>query len=236
MTQPVSHGYPDHGRYSARADKFINSQSSVTIDASETYGRFFVGDIDFLGLRFFAQTNHFSFQVSFYESQTSTLPFGNQTFSIRENGSLDLTIPVTGPWVEYVIAPSAVDSIFTQRSWTAHSATFGALLSYNAPIIASTNQSIAAGASLTVSTTKVWPGEAHWFTESAVATWTSRIETIDYLGNTIIIDEFRATAAGDKGRQIFLPPINVQLIITNQSAGAGTFRAAIVARPIEPGR
>lgn len=236
MTQPVSHGYPDWGRSQPRADKFINSQSLVSIDAVTTYGRFFVGDIEFLGLRFFASTNHFSFAVTFYETEVSTLPLGNQTFSIRQNSSLDLTIPVTGPWVEYEVTPSAAASIFTQRSWTAHAGSYGALLSYSAPILVSTGASIGANSSSTLSTTKIWPGEAHWFLDSAATNFRAELSVIDYVGNVTIIDMMRFTAAGADEHQVFLPPMNAQLTIFNSTAGSATFRAALVGRPIEPGR
>lgn len=236
MTAPISHGYPDFGRYIATADKLISQVTGNVIDAVTTHGRFFVGDVSYLVIFMTTSINHAQWRIRFWDSATGGNLLAGHTFSIRATGNFDGSVSVLGPWVEIQVTPSAVDTEYTYIMSTAHRPVFNNVNSATDPVLLAANSNIGAGASLTVTATRIWPGEAHWFTESAVATWTSRVETIDYLGTAIIIDEMRKVAAGDDGRRIFLPPCNIQMVVTNQSGGAGTFRFAVVARPIEPGR
>lgn len=236
MTSPVSHGYPDFGRYRATADKVLIAQTAAVINAPQTLSRLFVGDTPYVFISLSPAVNHFHCRIDFYDAPSAGNRFSGQALSVRLNQAASWTIPVAGPWMEVILTANAYPATYTLRMDTAHVPYSGLAGEHDGNILLAANQNILAGASATVTAIRVWPGEAHWFCESAVATWTARVETLDYLGTATIIDEMRKTAAGDDGRQIFIPPISVQMVVTNQSAGAGTFRFAVVARPIEPGR
>lgn len=236
MTAPVAHGYPDYGRYLAAADKLLVSDTQSNIDAVTTYPRMFVGDVPFMGIWLRVSTNHFRFNFDFYDAREGGNYLTGQPFSIRQGSEMDITIPVGGPFCEMSAQPSAVDGEFERTIWTAHSSNQYTRLSYDSLILASFNANINAGATQTISSSRVFAGEAHWFADSAAATWTARVETLDFQGTAVIIDEIRATAAGSDGRQIFLPPIDTQIVVVNSTGGGATFRTALVGRPIVPGR
>lgn len=236
MTAPLPHGYPDFGRYAARSDKLIHSQSNVVISAETEYGPYFVGDVPHIGLRFFAQTNHFQLQATFFDTVGASFFLGNRSFSLRQNSTLDITIPVMGAFVVFTVSPSGANSQFTLRSWNAYASMWSDLSLYNSPVLASMDQSIGAGAAVEVDATRIWPGSAHWFVAGDATTWITELRTIDYLGTVQNIALIRRFAADSDGFIVFLPAINARIRTTNLSGSAATFRAYLVGRPIEPGR
>lgn len=236
MTQPVSHGYPDWGRYAAVADKVLVADTQSNISVTTTYPRLFVGDVPYLGINLTVTANHMAFRFLFWDAPTGGNSLTGQGFSIRNGSDLEITIPVGGPWVELIAIPSAANSAFSRLLFTSSQSHRFTFLGYGEGILISFNQSIPAGNTVTFSANKVFPGEAHWFTESPGDNWTSRVETFDFAGTATIIDEFRTTTIRDAGRQIFLPPIDVRMVVVNSGAVGASFRGALVARPIEPGR
>lgn len=236
MTSPVAHGYPDWGRFEASADKLLAFDQQLDVDAGTSYPRFFVGDVPYVSVWLNAITNHFAFTLRFLDAQTGGNFLAQQVCSVRDGSEFDATIPVSGPWLELTATPSAANSAFQYALATARTPHIGMRSGYNDPVLVSFNATVGAGASLTTEAVRVYAGEAHWFAETALATWTARLETFDFAGASIILDEFRGITAGHEGRQVFIPPVNMRIVVTNQTGGAGSFRGALVHRPVELGR
>lgn len=236
MTSPVSHGYPDYGRFMAGADKLLASDTQVGVNASTIYPRLFVGDVDYVSVFLRSLINHFAFTLRFLDANVGGNLLSQQVCSVRNATEFDATIPTAGPFLELEATPSGAGSSFQRSFATAHSPHIGMRSGYNDPILISFNQVIGAGANATFNALRVYAGEAHWFTESAADDWTSRLETFDYAGASIIIDEFHTNIVTDKGRQVFVPPVNMRIVVTNFTVGAASFRGSLVHRPIEVGR
>jgi hypothetical protein len=236
VTAPITQGYTDYGRYSARASKLYVNDDNVALNFTVIRGPFFVADIPYLAFLFDSFGTTVNFTMEYYLDSSLNIALGSQDVECAVDGGFDYSLPVQGPWVRFLIDPVSATGTYSLKVYEVAGPLANLRGSASNNILVATNSSVGAGATQTFASTRTVPGEAHWFTESAVATWTSRVESVDALGVTTIIDEIRQVAAGDKGRQIFLPSTPCQIVITNSSAGAGTFRAALVARPIEAGR
>jgi hypothetical protein len=236
MTAPVAHGYPDYGRYAARADKLIDQASAVTISATTTHGRYFVGDVPFVLPFLFADANHIRWRVQFYDAATGGNLLAGFAISTRQGSQFDATVPVVGPFMSLQITPSAANTTYSFILSTAHSAIFDSPTSATDNVLATINQSVAAGATVTSDSTRVWPGEATWFVRSTSTNWQFRIDTIDYLGAMLRVEHVALAAAGTQRGVIFLAPANMRLTVINGDAVAREFSTSLVARPIDPGR
>lgn len=235
MTAPIGTGYPDWQRVQSRAAKLFVNNQNVGISGVVTVGPFFVGDIPYLATIFDVSLNPATFSAEYYLEEGLTTFLGDQTIDVPAQGGVDISLPVQGPWVLFRITPVGgvgYDLVVYEVA--------GPLANLRGSgqnnILCSLAQNVNAGATATVDTGRIWPGEAHWFVETALGTWTAGLTSISAAGTSIIIDNARGLTAGDKQRQIFLPATMIRLSFTNQTAGAGTVRAALVARPIEPGR
>lgn len=236
MTQPVAHGYPDYGRFASTVDKILLVVDDGAASGFPIHGRFFVGDAERLGIIASLSVDNAEFSIEFWSADTGGTQMGGWAFGVRSGSKVDTTVPVAGPWVDVSLNPNGANPTYDLVLYTARAPVLNSVTSSRGNMLCTINQSIGAGAGVTVTSTRIWPGEAHWFCESAVAGWNAQATSISFSGSVAVIDSFRSTVADGLGRQIFLPATNVQLIVNNTSAGAGTFRAAIVARPIETGR
>lgn len=235
MTSPVSHGYPDYGRFSARADKFIHSQANVVISAEQIYGPYFVGDVEYLGIRVFGQTNNVSVHAEFLDTPSASFFLSARAFEVNQNCTLDRTILVMGPYVQFRVSPSAANTQFTLRAWTSHASAAGDLSGAASPTLISFAQVIAAGGNFEADATRIWPGQALWSVSASVAAWIFELRTVGYTGTITNIAVHTRPAIDSDTFLVFLPAQQARIRVTNQAAGAGTFRGILVGRPIEPG-
>jgi len=206
------------------------------IDGSEQVYRGFVGDTPYLGFLAFATTNHFLFSIRFYSDAALTVPLATQDFSVRAGGTVHTTIPTLGSYVEIIARPSAVNSAYALRFYTARVPGIPFTEGDNFGIIGSTiANAILAGATEILSTTNVAPGMAHWYVTTDATVWFADLGSVSDLGVVRVIDRIDNLSA-DRTHLVFLPPTSMRISFTNSDGVARTWGASIVARPIEPAR
>lgn len=236
MTQPVSHGYPDYGRFQAYSDKLLDFTANETIDGLQVRSRRFVGDVPYIGLNLLAIVNNFEFQTYFYDSQTGGALLGTQSIGVNQGSRAEFAVPVGGPWFEMRVAPVNVGSEFTYVSYTAHSSL--RLFTGNAQtasLLSNLGTVVGAGVTNTVTTTRIAPGEAHWFaTFSSGASYRIRLLTIDAFGSRRLIDLVDNTSPA-MSRRVFLPACNIQIESFNGDGVDRQLLYALVTRPIASG-
>jgi hypothetical protein len=233
MTAPISHGYPDFGRTLARANVIYHNFSDADIDASETLASRFCGDRAFLTFRFFAVTNHFNLRFEFWDSASGGSFLAVDIWSCRAGKFITGSIPVLGPWLRVVVAPSAVNSAYEFRVYGTDAPYWPDTgSSFNNNLYAQDGISIGAGATRTDNFALIWPGPATWHAASTAASWTSYLEAIDDVGTTSIID--RATQVQDgpgNRRLVYLPRALCRVRTTNNDASARTFFLFVTGHP-----
>lgn len=235
MTAPFSTGYPDYGRYSARALKTYVDQNFTGISAVTTKGPFFVGDVPFVGVSCTATANGFLVQVQYGDTSVSFSAFSNLELHPFVGVPVFVVVPVIGSYVRIVLSPSAANSAITLRvwaSWTAANATL--TQGVGNVLISSGLVSVGSGATTTFSAPYIWVGEAVWNFESEVATFRVTVDTVDELGATKRLDTVSGKTSGTS-RSLFLPGLRTQISLTNLTGAAGNMGCALMGRPIGPG-
>jgi hypothetical protein len=236
MTQPIGTGYPDFGRYIAHSQKLYADLTVADIDAATDYGPYFVGDVPHIGVRFTATTlNHFVF-FRWQMDQPGTVFLADDSCVVNQGNLLGTSLPVKGPWLRIGVTPSAANAAFTLKLWSlVEAASFG-LSDPKANILLGTfNTAVAAGATSTLNSLRPWPGAAVWTVFTALATWEAQLGTVDFGAAFNPIDSVNQ-ANPNPSRSLFLPMEPVRTTFTNNTGAAGTYRLAVMARPIGPGR
>lgn len=236
MTMPIGHGYPDYGRYQARTDIILDTETDTVIDVPDTRGRYFVGHVETYGLRFTPTVNHFAVAPRFFDSQAGGNEFSSHNYSIRANGGIDIMAPTLGPWMQIDLTPSAAGATFSMRTWTGHSlgrsfrgqATDSILLSQVDP-------AVGAGATVNFDSGRVWPGMVHWHVSTALAGWVAQLGVFDWAGVFTVIDQFDQAGGAKQSNLVFLPPVNARIAFQNTTGAAGAARVILAARPMGPG-
>jgi hypothetical protein len=236
MTQPLSHGYPDYGRVASRAAKIFVDVNNVTLNSEVSYGPFFVGDIPHLAYVLDVFDTTVEFVAEYYTTSALGGFLGDQRLSVGVDGGFDLSLPVQGPWVFFAITPISATGSFDFKAYEVGGPLSNLRGSANSAILASFSGPVAAGATSTTTVNRAHPGSAHWFWQTDSPVWSARINALSPSGAGFRIDGHTGQAAGSVGRQIFLPPMAIELQVVNQDVAQRTFVGALVARPLEPGR
>lgn len=236
MTSPVTRGYPDYSGFLLRANRLLNTETGTVLNASTTRGRFFVGDSPYHGIRFVADTNHFEATCSFYDQQTGGTELTAQTYSIRQGSTLDLNAPVGGPWLQVDVEPAPTPATFDMTLWTASSPGRFARADWSDCILFHREaQLVNAGATLTIDSTRIWPGSVVWSIATGIATWAASLRHLDWAGTNYLLDSMDNTGGIRQQRQMLIGPANLRLVFQNTSGANGTMNVSVIARAIEPG-
>lgn len=235
MTAPIPHGYPDWGRVAAVSDKIIYADTPSGINGLVTYDRVFVGDAPFIGMALRPTTHHFEFRFLFYDDESAGNLLTGQFFSVRNGSDLMLTIPVAGPWLEMSALPSTSGAAFDRTVWTASSANLYDRNNFVGSILLNHNANVGAGTTVSVSATRVAPGEAYWSVRSLATNWEMRLETVDYTGTVRRIENASSLGSAIQRGGIFLPPIDARVTLVNNDAASAFMFFSLTARPMAPG-
>src|SRR5688572_17716819 len=96
MTTPVQVGYPDWGRYSARATKvYVNAAATASVGLLDNYGPFYVGDVPYLGIAI-QSDQPLQTIITTYSDESATVQLGFHSIDVRANGQADIILPVFG--------------------------------------------------------------------------------------------------------------------------------------------
>lgn len=235
MTAPIAHGYPDWGRFAARADTVWIRSNGFNVDVSATHGPFLSAAYQFLRIKFTASANHFQVFIEFYEDQAGMFSTGIHNFECRQGTTLDWIFPILGPWMAVIVVPNVVASTYTlglHSAWGPYHPTS------SGPdqnlLINRINESVPAGATENYDATFIWPAEAHWFAEKPAGTHEIRLVTLDTLGNETPLSRLGPDLTSTR-TPVFLTARMARIKFVNSAAAAAVFHATLVGRPIQPG-
>lgn len=117
MTAPVSHGYPDFGRFAATADIEICRQSNVGINADTNVNLGFVGSLPYLGHTTVAVLSNLKVNYAFYSDASYTNQVGNMSAQLQQGGRFEEPIPVLGPFLQVQIFANAYPATYSLIMW-----------------------------------------------------------------------------------------------------------------------
>lgn len=237
MTAPVEHGYPDYGRYSARADVVLVKETGTVSNVITTRGPFFVGGNTHLAFEMFVSSGSVDVTFVYYQDQARTIELSQTNMSIQSANYCSMTVPVRGPWLYLILAPSITPFLFNLALWTAAGPSIGHPNVAGASILLSLDGvNIAAAATRTDDLEYVWPGEASWSADMPTATtFDIRLQAISASGAVTLLDHINQTTP--QGRHtVFLPPMSLRVASHNADAGPRPIYATLLARPFDPGR
>lgn len=234
MTQPVSHGYPDFGRYVATADKELLNLNVADIDAQTNYGPVFVGDVPWLGIFFLSSGGAFTVQMRYGTQPNGTGILTTQSFTVESAGIALLSFPVGGPYLTLRVTPQAINGVFNAQVYTQHSPapTDNSDTSSNI-VLSSVATAVGAGATVTVTASRVFPGPAVWNVFTTLATWEAHVRSHTAGGSQTRLDTVNQAVA-QPSRMLYLPYEFVRVAFTNNTGAAGTFNTTIVTSPSWP--
>lgn len=236
MTQPVSVGYPDWGRYAARATKIYLNENIDTSSTEVERGRFYVGDVPYIRLNAEGAGDRHRIHLEFWSAASGGSVMGYSTVVMPASGNHYVSYPVLGPFLNVRIRSntlvSTCDTMVSGLWAPSKSSHFDALSS----IIISNSQALAAGAQATVTAEFVWPGLASYSLSGDSGPCRVVIRALNLAGVTTDIHRDNCPAAHDPGvGLVMLPNASVEAVVVNQHTASNTVRFTLVARDITPG-
>lgn len=236
MTAPVAHGYPDYGRYSARADLLLINQQNVAVNVDTVYNIGFVGGIEALGVVANSNGTGALWHFDYYSDAAGTLLLSRTSVETGSNRPFEKSLPTYGPFLRITLSPNAAGSTYTLVVW---STTRSAISNNGQPqrsiLIAQTTVNIGAGATSTFTASRVWPGSATWSVTGQTTGFRATISHLSRAAVATVMGSMQTGALGTIQHQLFLPARVIEVAITNTAAGAANFDTYVTARNIEPG-
>lgn len=225
MTQPEPHGYPDWGRFAASADKLYEKILLLGVVGQHITQTYFVGDVPYIGFHIGVQTNNVAVAIGWAQDAAFANGLWNDSIDLLSGTNTDVVLPVKAPFMRIVFTPNAspydIIATIASRHVPGHPLIPGNLGNV---IISSVATPIAAGATVALVASVVYPGPAVWSIQTALAAWNASIGTFDFAAVLTRID-LADQISGNPSRRVFLPPAIVRIGITNNTGAAGTFSA-----------
>lgn len=235
MTQPLSHGYPDYGRFRALSDVVLESFIEDTLTTTTEYGPHFTGALPFLVLKGAPDGARAKYTLLWYNNSDLDLLIAADSMILPAASASRNVFPVMGPWLVIQVSMSAYPNV---HGMSASMVSSGAALTgdsttdltiFDRPIA-----NVAAGTTETLTATKVFGGEVSVFAYGAPATSTIRMDKTDLAGARTQFMYFSDKAAGEPTITRwtgFIPPVPLVVELTNGSAAPGFYSFHMQARP-----
>jgi hypothetical protein len=230
MTVPLPHGYPDWGRYEASADKLLADLNVLDIDATTDYGIYFLGDVPFFRLQFFASVGSFRVILKYYDTSTLTTLVGRDSFDLNAGDTYNRATPVLGAYLVMSVDPFVANSQFFATLTAAH-APWVSNGNDPASIILFTGVDVSHPNGITfIEAGYIMPGWAQLHGRAIVAATEIDLYAVDYHGALYFLNRIE-NVNGMVSRAIFLPPMHLRLRIRNLSGAAQLFTYCLQAQP-----
>lgn len=223
MTAPVTHGYPDWGRYVAQADVILADSSAGPTGVDQQIGPFFVAGNKFIGLNILISGGATLLTIGWSTDSLGLNRMGFQTVPFRSNERLAITVPVQGPYMMILIEPQVGGVSMEWTVWTTAANSPSTDGDMAPKQLIANGSSVAAGATRTDFATRILGGPAFFSADSSLATWVAILESYDETGATQGIA--RLTNATVPGLNVVLPQRPIQIRSVNTTGGAGSIRA-----------
>lgn len=235
MGQPISHGFPDWGRQQAPTDVILLSQTTFNMAASVVLFEGFVGTAPYLQVNAFNDPgNRGRIEFQWYADAALTVFLYSQFMHLAPSGAYGGSVPIAAPFVKVIATAAAFPQTLTVAIITGVAYTSRMSLAGGIPILVSqVGVAVGAGATVAADSTFTVPGLAHWSVDTALATWTARLEALDMAGTVFQLASTRNTALPGI-HLVYLPLMPVRVSFTNTTGAAGAFDSQVVARSFGP--
>jgi len=231
MTQPASHGYPDWNRSQAQADVLFVRVDNVTVNNDTTHGRFFIGNQKALGLYFTAAANACQVMVRWFDSNTASTDFMNETYEFPAGTFGTWTVPAVGPFVEVLLILQAANLTYDMRLWAAPERRNFASGGLGVTLISVINTAIGIGVTATNNSNEIYTGPAYWSGWQGVANFVAFLEVVDAAGVVYTLDRWQS-AGLDFWRPVYLPPARARIRHVNQSGANTVYNSVLLKAPL----
>lgn len=235
MTAPSAHGYPDWGRFAASSDKLFDTFTQNNIAVTFTSSTYFVGDVPYIGLFNVVTGNGAELTLYWGDDASLTHVLRTDTIEFSNNCSIDITIPVKGPylvlqWVP-VATPYSINGVLvssrTSQSELGNSAIRNVL-------IRQVNTPVGAGATVQAIAASIIPGPAVWNLSCTAATYSATVSAIHPDLTAVRLDTI-SQVIPFASRVLYLPPMLMVITVTNTSGAPASFSGTLMAKPMYDG-
>lgn len=233
MTQPIAHGYPDYGRQISESDINILEYEDAAFTGDLLFDPLFVGNAPYLFVSITSVAN-VRVTVTFYTDPGANFNLGFEHVSTGGTGEAAVCIPVRGTYVEvYMQIDPGDEPEFVTLQVYAVRHPYNRLSNVDSPttLIAVQNVTVPAAGNTIFPASAVRSGRARWTAEFVGATtFTIYLHSVDFDGTETILDFVRANNRATD-RQVFLPPIPVQIRGFNQDGVGRDLLAMLTVNP-----
>lgn len=240
MTQPISHGYPDYGRFEATSDVLLFGVTNVNINALTIYPRVFTGNLKYVMIYTGTNVTRKNVRLQWCDAET-----GGNTIAedglVQEAGRVEnLVFPVLGPWLQLVVDLSAYADTHTLKVFSIPTgSSVVESLGVGTVLIQQALVAVAGGAVFNSSAVRLFAGEAtlFTFTDGVVCSVHTQIRNLAGTWTTLYISS--NIPAGGPANQILpvmIPPVPVRLQFVNNDGVNRNFMGSLVGRPLHGGR
>jgi len=226
MTTPITHGYPDWGRFSAQADVVYNVENGTVAANPVTRGAYFVGNVPAVGFFFSVTAGAATVLVEWYDSAALTNLLATETYEFPNGTFTQTTLATLGPYLFLSILDGGAGVTFNCRLWAAPVGRSWASGAGGSVLISVTNTAIAAGVTATNNASEIYVGPAYWTGWQGLANFVVFLEALDITGAVTTLDRWQS-AGLDFWRPVYLPPGRVRIRHVNQS-GANTVYSSVL--------
>jgi len=230
MTVPLPHGYPDWGRYEASADKLLQGLSVLNIDALTEYGTYFLGDVPYFRLQFFASVGSFRVTLKYYDTSTLTTLVGQDSFDLVAGDTYNQATPVLGAYLVMNVDPFVANSQFFATLTAAHSAWVSNGANPSSTILFTGVDVVYPNGITYVDAGYIMPGWAQWHGRAITAATEIDLYAQDYHLAEYFLNRIE-NANGMVSRALFLPPMHIRMRIRNLTGANQNFTYCLQAMP-----
>lgn len=221
---------------STRTDIVFFNDVNIALPAALTqYGPYYCGNVDALKA---AITNIAGggalLRWAFYADQELTMFMGSHLASVRTGIDFDMSWAVMGAWVIFEITPTAAVTVSLRLSTNSRPGKPYGNSNNNTLIGMAAPAAVGAGATITHTTLRTYPGAASWsagYVANDAGAWEAFLESVSQAGTVQVLD-YAHSADGRICRPVWLPARTVQIRIHNLDAGAAhNYLVALTADP-----
>lgn len=236
MTQPVAHGYPDYGRYSALSDVELFNVVADVVNPTKDYGPFFMAPYQYFAISMTASTSRFRYQFLYSKDNPATTFVGKQAAVAPQGGPSTLIFPALGPWMTVRVTPAAAPGTHTMYGFVVPQATsWVGSLADDTLFNSGGFFTVAAGTSATFLFSHMFAGEASVWTHTQGAAAFVEIGALDLAGVMTQLGVGSNTGAAmpkNTNFTLMIPPKALTVICHNLGGALAEFAFAISGRPL----
>lgn len=235
MTAPEPHGYPDWGRFVASGDKLYIFENETNGANVENRGPFFVGDVPSLAINHVYTGSAGRVSFNFWADAALTQSVQGSDFDFGVQGSMEVVIPVMGPWLTVQIVTNVPPAQWLLKiaSNIGRRASFGNSAGRNV-IMSQVGTAVAAGATSTIDIGVIVPGPALLNIDTSLATWLATLSERDSSATIVRMDTITHLHA-KAPRPCYMSGITPRFTFQNTTGAPGAYTASLVVYPAWPG-